>query len=146
MPGEQIDLVSGFLSSDSSSSFGRPVDVAVTLQGDLLISDDQNGAIYKLTYTGQVTSSIEAEIEHSIQISPVPANEELYVNFNSPQNENIEIALVNIYSGEQKKENRLVNVGANNLKIDIGSLCPGMYFLNVSAANVQVTRKVMIQK
>jgi glucose/arabinose dehydrogenase len=29
---------------------GRPVDVAETADGDLLVSDDQNGAIYRITY------------------------------------------------------------------------------------------------
>ncbi|MCW2275542.1 glucose/arabinose dehydrogenase [Rhodoblastus acidophilus] len=31
---------------------GRPVDVAETPDGDLLVSDDQNGAIYRITYEG----------------------------------------------------------------------------------------------
>jgi glucose/arabinose dehydrogenase len=47
--GDQIDLVTGW--ATSSSSWGRPVDVAVDGQGTLLISDDQAGAIYKLAYT-----------------------------------------------------------------------------------------------
>jgi glucose/arabinose dehydrogenase len=32
---------------------GRPVDVAETPDGDLLVSDDQTGAIYRITYTPQ---------------------------------------------------------------------------------------------
>lgn len=32
---------------------GRPVDVAQTPDGDLLVSDDQNGAIYRITYQTQ---------------------------------------------------------------------------------------------
>jgi len=48
LPGDQVDLVSGW--ADAFSSWGRPVDVAVDPSGAILISDDQAGAIYKLTY------------------------------------------------------------------------------------------------
>ena len=48
LPGDQIDLVSGW--ADAFSNWGRPVDVAVDPDGAILISDDQAGAIYKLTY------------------------------------------------------------------------------------------------
>ena len=48
LPGDQVDLVSGW--ADAFSSWGRPVDVAVDPAGAILISDDQAGAIYKLTY------------------------------------------------------------------------------------------------
>jgi glucose/arabinose dehydrogenase len=49
LPGDEIDLVSGW--ADTFSSWGRPVDVAVDASGAILISDDQAGAIYKLTYS-----------------------------------------------------------------------------------------------
>jgi hypothetical protein len=49
LPGGQIDLVTGW--ADAFSNWGRPVDVAVDPAGAILISDDQAGAIYKLTYS-----------------------------------------------------------------------------------------------
>ena len=49
-PGEQVELVSGWLNEDTQEVWGRPVDVAVDLAGDLLISDDYSGTIYKLSY------------------------------------------------------------------------------------------------
>ena len=49
LPGDQVDLVTGW--ADDFSSWGRPVDVAVDPAGAILISDDQASAIYKLTYT-----------------------------------------------------------------------------------------------
>jgi glucose/arabinose dehydrogenase len=36
---------------------GRPVDVAETPDGDLLVSDDQNGVIYRITYDGERPAS-----------------------------------------------------------------------------------------
>ncbi|MEO8195007.1 MAG: PKD domain-containing protein [Gemmatimonadales bacterium] len=48
-PDAQIDLVSGWLVG--GSNWGRPVDAAVAPDGGIYISDDQSGAIYKLTYS-----------------------------------------------------------------------------------------------
>jgi glucose/arabinose dehydrogenase len=45
-PGDAMDLVSGWL--DNSEVWGRPVDIAVDPTGNLFISDDQSGTIYKL--------------------------------------------------------------------------------------------------
>ena len=52
LPNQQVDLVTGWLNDSDQTFWGRPVDVVVDLQGNLLISDDQSGTIYKLTYTG----------------------------------------------------------------------------------------------
>lgn len=49
-PGNQIDLVSGWLNSATQDVWGRPVDAVVDQEGNLLISDDYSGTIYKLSY------------------------------------------------------------------------------------------------
>ncbi len=43
----------GFLDAKADSAWGRPVDVLVMPDGALLVSDDQNGAIYRITYRGR---------------------------------------------------------------------------------------------
>ena len=50
LPGDEIELVAGW--ADAFSSWGRPVDVAVEPSGAIFISDDQAGAIYRLSYGG----------------------------------------------------------------------------------------------
>ncbi|MEH2000875.1 MAG: sugar dehydrogenase [Nostoc sp.] len=50
IPGDQIDLVSGWTLPVTEKYWGRPVDTAVDQQGNLLISDDYSGTIYKLSY------------------------------------------------------------------------------------------------
>ncbi len=54
-PGDQIDLVTGFDQwlDDENKATGRPVDVAVDQEGNMFISDDTAGAIYKLSYVGE---------------------------------------------------------------------------------------------
>lgn len=43
-------LVEGFLDQESGEAWGRPVDVAILSDGSLLISDDEGGAIYRVTH------------------------------------------------------------------------------------------------
>jgi glucose/arabinose dehydrogenase len=53
-PGQQADLVSGWLDDETQSEWGRPVDVVPDLDGNLLISDDYSGTIYRLTFVGSL--------------------------------------------------------------------------------------------
>jgi glucose/arabinose dehydrogenase len=48
--GQPIDLVTGWMQNTTDYPWGRPVDAIVDQQGNILISDDQAGAVYKLTY------------------------------------------------------------------------------------------------
>lgn len=59
VPGAQMDLVTGWLDPATQGVWGRPVDVVPDGSGNLLISDDGSGAIYKIspTATTPVTSS-----------------------------------------------------------------------------------------
>ena len=52
--GNLVDLVTGWLDNRGQEVWGRPVDGAVDPQGNILISDDFSGTVYKLTYTGKV--------------------------------------------------------------------------------------------
>jgi glucose/arabinose dehydrogenase len=46
------DFVSGFLIEDGTAQFGRLAGVAVAADGSLLFTDDENGVIYRVQYTG----------------------------------------------------------------------------------------------
>ncbi|MBC1224113.1 PQQ-dependent sugar dehydrogenase [Nostoc sp. UCD121] len=50
-PEQEMDLVNGWLVPATQEIWGRPVDMVVDQQGNLLISDDYSGTIYKLSYT-----------------------------------------------------------------------------------------------
>ncbi|MEH2168030.1 MAG: sugar dehydrogenase [Nostoc sp.] len=50
-PEQEIDLVTGWVVPATQETWGRPVDMVVDGQGNLLISDDYSGTIYKLSYT-----------------------------------------------------------------------------------------------
>ena len=51
VPGKQLDLITGWLpeNAQNGEAWGRPVDAAVDAQGNLFISDDSSGTVYKLS-------------------------------------------------------------------------------------------------
>jgi glucose/arabinose dehydrogenase len=44
------DFLSGFLASNGKYAFGRPAGLAIANDGALLISDDLNGVVYRVSY------------------------------------------------------------------------------------------------
>lgn len=50
-PSKFEDFVTGFLSADGKSVFGRPCGLVQTENGDMLFTDDANGVIYQVAYT-----------------------------------------------------------------------------------------------
>ncbi len=46
------DFLTGFLIDDGKAQFGRPTGLAILRDGSLLISEDNNGVIYRVTYHG----------------------------------------------------------------------------------------------
>jgi glucose/arabinose dehydrogenase len=45
-PKETVDFLSGFLSADAKTRFGRPAGLAITQDGLVYVSDDANGVVY----------------------------------------------------------------------------------------------------
>ena len=51
-PGPAEDFITGWVPPNAPKWIGRPVDVAVAPDGSLFVSDDFNGFLYRVTYTG----------------------------------------------------------------------------------------------
>ena len=49
--GEYEDFLTGFVTADGSV-WGRPVGVAVAPDGSLLVSEDANGTVWRVSYVG----------------------------------------------------------------------------------------------
>ncbi|MDB5817749.1 MAG: sorbosone dehydrogenase [Rhizobacter sp.] len=66
-------FVTGFLAVDASgreSVLGRPADVLMLPDGSLLISDDQGGAIYRVSYRGAASVGLApSHMEHAVSHS-----------------------------------------------------------------------------
>jgi glucose/arabinose dehydrogenase len=50
------NFLAGFISDDGKTRFGRPAGLAISKNGDIFISDDANGTIYRMSYTGKDTA------------------------------------------------------------------------------------------
>ncbi|GAB3289937.1 PQQ-dependent sugar dehydrogenase [Hymenobacter tenuis] len=51
-PQQFEDFVTGWLVENDKSEFGRPCSIVQATDGSLLVSDDDNGVIYRVAYTG----------------------------------------------------------------------------------------------
>ncbi|NWP19904.1 hypothetical protein, partial [Escherichia coli] len=51
-------FVSGFMNRDGTGHYGRPCGVAVMRDGSILLSDDANGIIYRITYDGATGQAV----------------------------------------------------------------------------------------
>ncbi len=51
--GPAEDFATGWLDGESEEVYGRPAGLAVSPQGDLYMSDDKSGRIYRISYTGE---------------------------------------------------------------------------------------------
>jgi glucose/arabinose dehydrogenase len=50
--GEYEDFMTGFV-RDDAHVWGRPVGIAIAHDGSLLVSEDENGTIWRVTYHGE---------------------------------------------------------------------------------------------
>jgi glucose/arabinose dehydrogenase len=50
-------FMTGFLDTQTDAHWGRPVDVLQMPDGALLVSDEHNGAIYRVSYSGKVAAT-----------------------------------------------------------------------------------------
>lgn len=58
-------FVTGFLTDDGLKHIARPVGLAMLKDGSLLLSDDGNGTIYRIAYTGQAGAALPAAVPPS---------------------------------------------------------------------------------
>ena len=55
-PAGYEDFLTGFLLDDGVTHFGRPAGLLVAQDGSLLLAEDTNGVIYRISYTGEQAS------------------------------------------------------------------------------------------
>ncbi|MEJ8800566.1 T9SS type A sorting domain-containing protein [Pontibacter sp. H249] len=146
LPGQQMDLVGGFLNSDSTEAYSRPNDIAIDAKGNLYISDDGASAIYKLTYTGAVTSAEREALDRAVEVYPVPASKVLNINIIDLKSKEVQFILTNAQSANVLDVTKTVIAGAaNKLQLDTGKFAAGVYFLSIVSGDTRVVRRIVIQ-
>lgn len=143
-PGAQVDLVGGFLNSDSTQAYGRPVDIAIDKEGNLFISDDAAHAIYKLSYTGPLAAEEQQELERAVQVYPVPAKGNLRLRLRNPKHPELRFVLTNAQSANVLDLTKRLSPSDGTLELPTQDLAPGVYFLSVIAGDVRVVQRVVL--
>ncbi|SFV01649.1 T9SS type A sorting domain-containing protein [Pontibacter akesuensis] len=144
-PGEQVDLVSGFLNSDSTEAYARPVDITVGPDGGLFISDDKAHVVYKLSYTGPLSSAAKAQLERAVKVYPVPAKGNIKLQVNGLKKPEVRFILTNAQSATVLDVTQQLSGGGNSIELQTEHLAPGVYFLSVVSENTRVVRRVVLQ-
>ncbi|ARS34511.1 T9SS type A sorting domain-containing protein [Pontibacter actiniarum] len=144
-PGDYIDLVGGFLNSDSTQSYARPVDIAIGQEGSLYISDDAKGAIYRLTYTGPLASAEQEQLQRAVQVYPVPARGNLKLRINGLKNPEVRFILTNAQSANVLDVTHRVQGTQKDTELETEGLAAGVYFLSIVSGDTRVVRRVVLQ-
>ncbi|PRY11274.1 putative secreted protein (Por secretion system target) [Pontibacter ummariensis] len=144
-PGEQLDLVGGFLNSDSTEAYARPVDIAIGPEGSLFISDDHAHAIYKLSYTGPVAGAKDEALARAVDVFPVPANGYFMIQLKDLKSREVEFVLTNPQSANVLMVTKPVREGTNSYKLDTSRFANGVYFLRILSGGAQVVKRIIIR-
>ncbi|MCJ8163482.1 T9SS type A sorting domain-containing protein [Pontibacter sp. E15-1] len=143
-PGDPVDVVGGFLNSDSTEAYSRPVDVAIGKNGELYISDDKAHAIYKLTYNAPLGTQNEA-LERAIQVYPVPASGQLQIALKNLSGREARFILTNAQSANVLDVRKSLKAGENSITLHTEKLAAGVYFLRILSGDAQVVKRVVLQ-
>jgi glucose/arabinose dehydrogenase len=150
------DFVNGFevlgpnADSNTSQYFGRPVSIIEGADSALYVSDDLNGVVYRIAYTGAESSVAPSEAAVSFHLAdpvPNPATNTLSaeLTLGLPANVRAEVfdemgnTVQTIMDGE-------MNEGEHELMVDTSKLSSGSYILRVTAGGEVVSRSFIIER
>ncbi len=150
------DFVNGFevlgpnADSNTSQYFGRPVSIIEGADSALYVSDDLNGVIYRIAYTGAESSVAPNEAAVSFHLAdpvPNPANNALSaeltlgltVNVRAEVFDEMGNTVETIMDGEMSS-------GIHALTVDTSKLSSGSYILRVTAGGEVVSRSFIIER
>jgi hypothetical protein len=82
----------------------------------------------------------------NLVVYPVPARNEINVNFNVAETQNVTLRLINLLGKEIYQEVKNNYNGIYNTHIDLSAYASGIYFINIKVGNNTYTRKFVCTK
>ncbi len=151
------DFVNGFevlgpgADSNTSHYFGRPVSIIEGGDSALYVSDDQEGVIYRIAYTGaQSGVASDPVTPPGFTVSdavPNPAQQIIRVDIHLTQPAFVKSELYDVVGKEVES---LLDEGLSSgdfpLLIGTGGLADGTYILRVSSGGETVSRRIVIAR
>lgn len=84
--------------------------------------------------------------DYSLKVFPVPASKKLNIELKCSISTNIKIRIIDINGQEVfHEEARVLNNQSNQLILDISSLPPALYFLNICGQDINEIRRIMVK-
>jgi len=89
----------------------------------------------------------ESELVSITNLYPNPATDETNVNIDLKKSGNVTVSIVNLIGQEVNAVNAgTLNAGNNNIKLNLGSLKAGIYFINVDVDGSTTTKKLTVTR
>ncbi len=89
----------------------------------------------------------ESELVSITNLFPNPATDETNVNIDLKKSGNVTVSIVNLIGQEVNAVNAgTLNAGNNNIKLNLGSLKAGIYFINVGVDGSTTTKKLTVTR
>jgi len=88
---------------------------------------------------------LERNTLSGVVISPVPAQNEIYMQFDAPESGVLTLTIVDLLGRELNKEIVNVDTGLNTKEIDISSLAVGLYYITVDNGVDTHTKRIIKQ-
>jgi hypothetical protein len=82
---------------------------------------------------------------HRIQLFPNPTDSKVNLIFEMKEASKADISIYNIIGKEVKCLQMNAEIGTNEISFDVSDLKSGIYFVNLKAGNLSVTRKLVIE-
>jgi glucose/arabinose dehydrogenase len=141
------DFCSGFITDTINRVFwGRPVGVATDDEGKVYISSDEANKFILVLTPDETTGVIENNLmQTSVHVYPNPAEDLFTIAVSLTQSENVKASLSDMYGREVMSLMDVnLDAGYHNQQLDIRNLARGYYFVNITAGQYSVMKKLIV--
>jgi len=81
----------------------------------------------------------------SLSFYPVPASDQLYINFEAASPDEMEIRVIDLVGKVMFTETHQTYVGVNELEVDLNALATGTYFVWLNNSNGSAALKILVE-
>lgn len=147
------DFVTGFevpgAGGDSTKGhyFGRPVSIIEGADSALYVSDDQEGVVYRIAYTGEASNVASSTDEMKLEVGnpvPDPGEQTLTLSISGQQSTAFHFDIFD-EAGRNVLSKHIGEVNSS-ISIDISTLRAGTYTIQVSADGGVATRRFVVER
>ncbi len=141
------DFCSGFITDTVNRLFwGRPVGIAIDNAGKVYISSDEGSRCILVLTPDETTGVVKNNFElTAVTVYPNPAENQFTISLTLTQSSKMKVVLNDMFGREVKPlMDQNLGAGDHNQQMDVSGLARGYYFLNITAGQHSVTKKLIL--